>query len=98
MSCATPKFGDKIRHSAPGNQIDSRVVGVEVICGKFETVFLYVTDNMISSGGNIMVEIIRQGQYNYAATSSVPYLRARLGIVTGLRSHVVRVEPSNDQA
>jgi hypothetical protein len=39
----------------------SRVIGVEVLCGPIDGVFLYTTDNMISSGGNIMIEVQRQG-------------------------------------
>ena len=38
----------------------SRVIGVEVYCGPINTVFLYTTDNMVSGGSNIMIEIQRQ--------------------------------------
>ncbi|KAJ1387535.1 hypothetical protein B484DRAFT_409877, partial [Ochromonadaceae sp. CCMP2298] len=39
---------------------ESRVVGVEVICGTIHEVFLYFTDNLVAGGGNIMVEMQRQ--------------------------------------
>lgn len=65
MTCATPKVGVK-RHSHAGKQIDSRVIGVEVICGSIETVFLYYTDNLVSGGANIMIEVIRQAQIDLA--------------------------------
>jgi hypothetical protein len=61
MSCNTPKFG-KHHHSAGSqtNVVESRVIGVEVYCGPVNTVFLYYTDNMISGGANIMIEVQRQ--------------------------------------
>lgn len=57
---ATPKTG-KMRHSQPDSTVESRVIGVEVVCGPIDGVFLYTTDNMISGGGNIMIEVQRQG-------------------------------------
>ena len=60
MSGNTPKVG-KNHHSSPKtNYMVSRVIGVEVYCGPINTVFLYTTDNMISGGSNIMIEIQRQ--------------------------------------
>ena len=47
--------------SQPDSTVMSRVIGVEVLCGPIDGVFLYTTDNMISSGGNIMIEVQRQG-------------------------------------
>jgi hypothetical protein len=66
MTCNTPKFG-KARHSTAKAQIDSRCIGVEVYCGPVQTVFLYFTDNMISGGSNIMIEIQRQALIDLAA-------------------------------
>jgi hypothetical protein len=33
---------------------------LEAYCGPISTVFLYITDNMVSGGSNIMIEIQRQ--------------------------------------
>jgi hypothetical protein len=64
MTCNTPRSG-KFHHNADhqDNVIESRVIGVEVYCGKINTVFLYYTDNLVRSGGNIMLEVQRQGIY-----------------------------------
>jgi hypothetical protein len=60
MSGNTPKTG-KDHHSSPkSTYMESRVIGVEVYCGPISTVFLYTTDNMVSGGANIMIEIQRQ--------------------------------------
>jgi len=60
MSGNTPKVG-KNHHSSPqSNYMVSRVIGVEVYCGPINKVFLYITDNMVSDGSNIMIEIQRQ--------------------------------------
>jgi hypothetical protein len=60
MSGNTPKVG-KDHHSSPKqNYMQSRVIGVEAYCGPIRTVFLYITDNMVSGGSNIMIEIQRQ--------------------------------------
>ena len=64
--CNTPKFG-KTRHSTAKAQIESRVIGVEAYCGPVEAVFLYVTDNMVSGGANIMIEVQRQALIDLAA-------------------------------
>lgn len=65
MSCATPKVG-RLRHSHAGTQIDSRYIGVEVVCGPVDTFFLYYMDNLIAGGANIMIEVIRQAQIDLA--------------------------------
>jgi len=66
MTCQTPKFG-KRRHSTAKSQIESRCIGVEVYCGPVQSVFLYFTDNMISGGSNIMIEVQRQALIDLAA-------------------------------
>lgn len=65
LSCATPKIGYK-RHSHAGAQVDSRVIGVEVVCGTIDTVFLFVADNMVPGGANLIVEVVRQAQIELA--------------------------------
>ena len=60
MSGNTPKVGKKHHSSPKSTYMESRVVGVEVYCGPINTVFLYLTDNMVSGGSNIMIEIQRQ--------------------------------------
>ena len=59
MTCNTPKFGGK-RKANVSKQIESRVIGVEVYCGPVKEVFFYYTDNLVSGGANIMVEVQRQ--------------------------------------
>jgi hypothetical protein len=60
--CDTPKIGRK-RISKGGHKlIESRVIGVEVVCGPIKGVFIYYTDNLVTGGANIMVEIQRQGE------------------------------------
>jgi hypothetical protein len=66
QTCNTPKVG-KNRHSTAKSQIESRCIGVEVYCGPVQTVFIYVTDNMVSGGSNIMIEIQRQALIDLAA-------------------------------
>jgi hypothetical protein len=61
--CNLPKEGLK-RHSQMSRKpIESRVVGVEIICGPIDEVFVYYTDNLVAGGANIMIEIQRQGTY-----------------------------------
>jgi hypothetical protein len=64
MSGNTPREGRK-HHSVSGSFITSRVIGVEVYCGPIQTVFIYITDNFVSSGSDIMVEVQRQGYSSY---------------------------------
>jgi hypothetical protein len=61
MSGNTPKVGIDHHSSPKSTYMQSRVIGVEVICGPIDTVFLYLTDNMVHSGSNIMIEVQRQG-------------------------------------
>jgi len=56
-TCQTPKFK---KPSKGDRTIESRIIGVEVYCGPIKTVFIYRTDSLVSSGSNIMVEIVRQ--------------------------------------
>jgi hypothetical protein len=62
ITCNTPR-SNKDHHSASQqtNVVESRVIGVEVYCGKLNAVFLYYTDNLVRGGGNIMLEVQRQG-------------------------------------
>ncbi len=55
----TPKLGKKSgRSSTPGsNIIQNRVIGVEVYCGRVAGTMLYHTDNFVSDGGSIMIEV-----------------------------------------
>jgi hypothetical protein len=61
QTCNTPKVG-KNRQSKGIVQMENRVIGVEVYCGNINTVFVYYTDDMVSGGANIMIEIQRQGK------------------------------------
>lgn len=56
-TCQTPKFphvskGDKV--------IETRIVGIEVVCGPIKTVLVYRTDELISGVANITIEMTRQ--------------------------------------
>jgi hypothetical protein len=56
-TCHTPKFwtvskGDKT--------IETRIVGIEVVCGPIKTVLVYRTDELVSGGANITIEMTRQ--------------------------------------
>lgn len=45
--------------------MESRFIGVEVICGeKINTTFGYYTDNLMSGGGNLMIEVMRQATHD----------------------------------
>lgn len=56
----TPKHG-QLRQSKGQEKMENRIIAVEVICGDIDTVFLYYTNNLVSGGANIMIEILRQG-------------------------------------
>ena len=58
----TPKFGYK-RHSRSEQFIESRIISVDVACGSFEKFMLFYTDDLISGGANIMIEVLRQSKY-----------------------------------
>ena len=58
----TPKFGVNGQKLGPDDKfIESRVIGVEVVCGPVDTHFVYITDDTIAHGANIMIEVQRQG-------------------------------------
>jgi len=59
----TPIFGLGNRRMNPSesNRFETRVIGVEVICGPVNTHFIYSTDELHSHGANIMIEIQRLG-------------------------------------
>lgn len=57
----TPRIGDR-RSKSDTKVITSRIIGVEVHCGPIHGTMLYYTDNLVSGGANIMIEIIRQGK------------------------------------
>jgi hypothetical protein len=55
----------KDRVGTKGSNLDvgsltNRCMGVEVICGPINAIFLYYTDDFTSKGSNLMVEVIRQ--------------------------------------
>lgn len=59
MKGNTPKRGLR---SSKGDKthITSRIIGVEVHCGPIHGTLLYYSDNLTSSGGNIIIEVTRQ--------------------------------------
>lgn len=64
QTCNTPKIG-KYMHNKNTIQMENRVIGVEVYCGNINTLFIYYTDDLVSGGANIMIEIQREGKYVY---------------------------------
>jgi hypothetical protein len=45
---------------------ESRIIGVRVVCGPVDSLFVYYTDNFIGSGANIMCEVLRRGMRDLA--------------------------------
>ena len=60
----TPKMFQKNSKGEPLKKIQSRMVGMEVVCGDISTMFMYYTDNLVRGGSNIILEITRQGLYD----------------------------------
>lgn len=57
----TPRRG--IRQSkaeTSASHITSRIIGVEVHCGPIHGTMLYIMDNLVGGGANILIEVIRQ--------------------------------------
>jgi len=53
----TPRFrGEQVALS----HFESRILGVEVVCGDINGYLIYVTDNLVDKGANVMVELQRQ--------------------------------------
>jgi len=61
----TPKFG-KLRHSKGVQHLTNRVIGVEIVCGPVNGVFLYHTDSLVGGGANILIEVTRQAMIDLA--------------------------------
>ena len=38
----------------------TRVIGVEVVCGPIDEVFLYLVDDLVGGGANFMIEVLRR--------------------------------------
>ena len=55
-----PKLSNSKGDTFPVDDIANRCMGVEVICGPINTVFLYYTDDFIKKGSNLMVEVMRR--------------------------------------
>jgi hypothetical protein len=51
---------EALKHQAEHTFFPNRCMGVEVICGPINTVFLYYTDDFIKKGSNLMVEVMRR--------------------------------------
>jgi hypothetical protein len=56
------RTGDSGRSSkkADAVHITSRVIGVQVVCGKLAKMFLYILDDFASKESDIMIEVVRQ--------------------------------------
>jgi len=42
------------------NVMESRIIGVEVVCGPLDAHFIYYTVDLVGHGGNVMIEVLRQ--------------------------------------
>jgi len=63
----TPRFGSRgsklhANNCTKDNSLETRIIGVEVVCGRIDTHFIYYTDNLIGHGGNVMIEVFRQSK------------------------------------
>jgi len=59
----TPKDGIRPK-KGDDKHVGNRCIGIRVVCGSIDTHFLYHTDDLVSGGANIMIEIsIRQGLF-----------------------------------
>ena len=56
-TCRTPKFP---KESKGDSYIETRIVGIEVVCGPIKTVLVYRTDQLVTGGANITIEMTRQ--------------------------------------
>ena len=72
-TCQTPKFSQA---SKGDKTIETRIVGTEVVCGPIRTVLVYRTDELVSGGANITIEMTRQ------ALIDVSFLLRKLGLTT----------------
>jgi len=52
---------------AGAHKMDSRIIGVHVVCGTINGLIFYYTDQLIGHGGNLTVEVIRQALSDLAA-------------------------------
>lgn len=78
----SPKEGEgKATQKHGSSCFETRVIGVEVICGPVKETFVYTTDNLVPAGSNITIEVIRQAQYDLAK------LLADRGLVYPKRQH-----------
>ena len=53
----SPKFP---KESKGDSYIETRIVGIEVVCGPIKTVLVYRTDQLVNGGANITIEMTRQ--------------------------------------
>jgi len=53
----------------------SRVIGMQVVCGPIDGTLLYYTDEFVGSGANVMIEIQRQALKDLADLLSAKGLR-----------------------
>ena len=56
----TPKVGTKAEQKAvfgKGDQWETRIIGVEAICGNVDTIVFYTIDDMQCGGANVMVSV-----------------------------------------
>ncbi len=62
----TPKV-TKANSKGTVKQIESRIIGVEVVCLDINTMFLYSTDDMVGGGALTMIEVQRQAMKDLQA-------------------------------
>jgi hypothetical protein len=60
---ALPKIGKgyrQIKCDVGRPKLENRVIGVYVVCGTIEGMFLYTTNQLVDSGADTMIEVVRQ--------------------------------------
>jgi len=71
VAANTPRYGAKgsKMQEANKNVIESRIIGVEVVCGPLDTHFIYYTVDLVGHGGNVMIEVLRQSKFVLSVVS-----------------------------
>jgi hypothetical protein len=62
----TPHFKSLTAKSKSMDKISNRIVGIEVVCGTIDAIFLYHLDQFVSGGSNTLIEVQRQAMSDLA--------------------------------
>ena len=50
----------QIKGDVSREKVENQIIGVYVVRGTIEAVFLYVTNQLVGHGANTMIEVVRQ--------------------------------------